>query len=91
MKDRQGPTPKLGFVRRKLSTIRAVRAMLSGERGCKSSIPMARIVSRYNQRARQVGFEDEAHGERLGCNGAPVEAYQTTMDVPGANLDRVWS
>jgi len=55
------------------------------------SIPMVRIVSRYNQRGRQVGFEDESHGERFGCNAEPVEAYQTTMDVPGATLDSVWS
>jgi len=31
-----------------------------GERGCKPLIPIARIVSRYNQRVRQVGFEDES-------------------------------
>jgi hypothetical protein len=48
------------FCAPKLSAIRAVRATLSGERGCKLSIPMARIVSRYNQRVRQVGFEDES-------------------------------
>jgi len=43
-----------------LSAILAVRATLLGERGCKPSIPIARIVSRYNQRVRQVGFEDES-------------------------------
>ena len=48
------------FCAPKLSAIRAVRATLLGERGCKPSIPMARIVSRYNQRVRQVGFEDES-------------------------------
>src|SRR5690242_12939918 len=48
------------FCAPELSAIRAVRATPPGERGCKLSIPMARIVSRYNQRARQAGFEDEA-------------------------------
>jgi nitroreductase len=43
-----------------LSAILAVRATLLGERGCKLSIPMAWIVSRYNQPVRQVGFEDES-------------------------------
>ena len=52
----------------------------------------ARIVSRYNQRARQVGFEDEAPWRTLRLQRREsVEAYQTTMDVPGANLDSVWS
>ena len=36
-------------------------------------------------------FEDKSPGERFGRNGEPVEAYQTTMDVAGANLDSLWS
>ena len=44
-----------------------------------------------NRRVRQWVLKTSPHGERFGCNGEPVEAHQTTMDVPGANLDSVWS
>jgi hypothetical protein len=52
-------TPKLGFMP-KSSAIRAVRVTLLGRMRLQPSIPMARIVSRYNERVRQVRFEEEA-------------------------------
>jgi hypothetical protein len=80
--------PQLTCLGSKLTVLRTFEALQNelrhyGRVPVPALTPSTASNSRPNGRDRHREECTMGNGERFGCNGEPVEAYQTTMDVSG--------